>query len=61
MSITVNQLYEDLLGLVPADGLGLLELDGRRHDWTIGRGRIAAADLTTAKARLRVYANCHAA
>lgn len=61
MSITVDQLYTKLTDLIRTNGLGLLELDGTLHDWTIRRGNIATGDLTTATARLRVYANQHAA
>ena len=61
MSITVDQLYTKLTDLIRTNGLGLLELDGTLHDWTIRRGNIATGDLTTTTARLRIYANQHAA
>lgn len=60
MSITVDQLYTKLTHLIRTNGLGLLELDGTLHDWTIRRGNIATGDLTTTTARLRIYANQHA-
>lgn len=61
MSITVDELYERLTALIRSNGLGLLELDGKLHDWTIRRGKIATGELVTSNARLRVYANRHAA
>ena len=61
MSITVDELYNKLRDLIRGNGLGLLELDGTLHDWTIRRGNIATGDLTTSTARLRLYASQHAA
>lgn len=61
MSITLDTLYERLTDLICSNGLGLLELDGQLHEWTIRRGNIATGELVSPDARLRVYANRHAA